>query len=70
MNTLFDWRLQDIERKADEALRIKYEVATLRSDVDRLERTVGELRSENDGLRTELQAVQDQINQLIGMVQP
>jgi len=64
MSNLFEWRLQDIERKADEALRIKYEVATLRSDVDRLEHSIEELRSENDGLRIELQAVQDQINAL------
>ena len=64
MSGLFEWRLEAMERGIDEALRIKYEVAALRSDVDRLERTVGELRSENDGLRIELQAVQDQINAL------
>jgi len=65
MNTLFEWRLQDIERKADEALRIKYEVVTLRSYVDRLECANREIRSENAGLRTELQAVQDQVRQLM-----
>ena len=65
MNTLFEWRLQDLERKADEALRIGHEVSSLRSDVARLECANRELRSENDGLRTELQATQDQVRQLM-----
>jgi hypothetical protein len=55
MSGPFEWRLQDIERKADEALQIKYEMATLRSDVGRLEHTVGKFRSEADGLLVELQ---------------
>jgi len=63
MSNLFEWRLEAMERGIDEALRIKYEVATLRSDVDRLERTVGELRSEADGLRSELQIVQNQVDE-------
>ena len=58
-----EWRVADIERdlqrKAD-----NYEVSTLRSDVVSLERALGEVRSENDGFRSQLQALQDQIERL------
>lgn len=64
MSGPFEWRLQDIERKADEALRIKHEVATLRSDVDNLERANRELGSTVDGLRIELQALQEALESL------
>lgn len=59
-----EWRISDIERnlrgKAD-----SHEVSTLSSDVGRLERANGELRSEIDGLRYELQAVKDQVERLL-----
>lgn len=65
MSSPFEWRLPDVERKADEALRIRYEVATLRGDVDSLERANRELRSDIDWLRIELQTTRDQIRQLM-----
>lgn len=59
-----EWRINDIERevrgKAD-----SHEVSTLSSDVGRLERANGEIRSEVDGLRNELQSLQDQIERLM-----
>lgn len=63
-----EWRVEEIERnlsrKAD-----SYEVSTLSSDVGRLERANGELRSEVDGLRNELQTCKDQIERLLQLVE-
>lgn len=60
MSGPFEWRLQDIERKADEAVRRLHEIDSLRSDVGSVERNLLELRSEIDGLRNEFQTYQDQ----------
>ena len=60
----FDWAIQDIQRKADEALRRCDEIHTLRSNVDSLERANRELSSEVNGLRAQLQTAQDAIIQL------
>ncbi len=60
----FDWAIQDIQRKTDEALRRCDEIHTLRSNVDSLERANRELRSDIDGLRSQLQTNQDAIIQL------
>ena len=63
-----EWRVEEIERnlsrKAD-----SYEVSTLSGDVGRLERANGELRSEVDGLRNELQTCKDQIERLLQLVE-
>ena len=63
MSGPFEWRLQDIERKSDEAVRRLHEIDSLRSDVGSVERTLRELRSEVDGLRHEFQAFQDRTTQ-------
>lgn len=60
---LFEWRIKDIERKADEAARRLYEIDALRSDVGRLEHTNRELRAEIDVLRAELQRLQERVSQ-------
>lgn len=60
----FDWAIQDIQRKTNEALRRCDEIHTLRSNVDNLERANRELRSDIDGLRSQLQTNQDAIIQL------
>lgn len=60
----FDWAIQDIQRKADEALRRCDEIHTLRSNVDSLERANRELSAEVNGLRSQLQTNQDAIIQL------
>lgn len=59
-----EWRINDIERKVDRKAD-EYEVSQARRDVDSLERTVRELSSMVDGLRHELEACQDQVNQLL-----
>jgi predicted nucleic acid-binding Zn-ribbon protein len=59
-----EWRVEEIERnlqrKADQN-----EIYTLTGDVDRLECSLREARAEVDGLRHELQALQDQVTQLL-----
>ena len=60
MSGPFEWRLSDIERSAKRAEDRLYELYSIRSDVDSLEHTVRELRTEVDGLRNELQASQIQ----------
>jgi len=59
-----DWKIRDIERKADEASRRLHELDSLRSDVGSLERSLREARSETDGLRNELQANQERTARL------
>ena len=63
MSGPFEWRLADIERKADEAARLLHELDSLRSDVGSAKRSIGELRAEIDGLRNEFQAYQDRTAQ-------
>jgi predicted RNase H-like nuclease (RuvC/YqgF family) len=59
-----EWRVEEIERnlqrKADQ-----HEISTLSGDVGRLECSLRETRAEVDGLRRELQALQDQVMQLL-----
>lgn len=59
----FEWRIQDIERKANDAAT-KMEIASLRGELDRVERTVRELRSVVDGLRAELVSAQEALGRL------
>ena len=51
----------ELSRKAN-----AHELSSTRSDVDRLERTMWELRSEIDGLRLELNWASDRIQELEG----
>jgi polyhydroxyalkanoate synthesis regulator phasin len=59
-----EWRVEEIERnlqrKADQ-----HEISTLSGDVGRLECSMREARSDVDGLRSQLQALQDQLAQLL-----
>ena len=64
MSILFDWRIQDIEKAANEAKSRLWELNALRSDVGGLERAVREVRAEADGLRDELRAAQERMTQL------
>jgi len=64
MSILFDWRIQDIERKADRAEQRLYELDALNSRLASLEYSFMEISSVCDGLRYELQTKSDQIIEL------
>lgn len=55
-----EWRVDSIERKLDQKGE-SHEISSLRSDVDRLERTNTELSSEIAGLRDELSTLRENI---------
>ena len=63
MSGPFEWRIQDIERTAKRAEDRLHELDSLRSNVDSLEHTVRELRTEIDGLRDELKTSQERHSQ-------
>ena len=54
-----EWRLNEIERKAQRAMDKANEIDSLRSTVDSLERSSRELSAAVDGLRHELQALKE-----------
>lgn len=54
-----DWKLQEVERKAQQAMDKANEIDSLRSTVDSLEHSNRELSTAVDGLRHELQAFKD-----------
>jgi len=64
MSTPYEWRLNEIEQKAERAVSQLYRLDEMGSSVDSLERTIGEVRADIDGLRTELQAQADRITAL------
>ena len=69
MHILEEWRIHDIEQKAEQATSRLYEIDKIRSELGSLERTVRELSSEVAGLRTELQASQDQQAQHLALIE-
>ena len=58
-----EWKLDEIKRTANEALRKANEIDSLRSTVDSLERANRELSGAVDGIRHELQAFKDALVQ-------
>lgn len=64
MHILEEWRLRDIEQKAERATSRLWELDTLKSDVGSLEHTVRELRSILDELRSEIQRQEIRLNEL------
>ena len=59
-----EWRIRDVEQKADRATQRLYELDSLRSDVGRLECANRELCACIDGLRAALEAALDRIERL------
>jgi hypothetical protein len=53
---LEEWRIRDVEQKAERATGRLFELDSLRSDVDRLECADREICTIIDGLRAELEA--------------
>ena len=60
---LEEWRIRDVEQKAERASSRLHELDSLRSDVGGLEHTLREIRAEIAGYRSELQASQIQYSQ-------
>jgi len=64
MSYPFEWRISDVEKKAAEAYDRLWQLDAARSDVARLERTVGELSTCIDGLRSALEATLSRVESL------
>lgn len=64
MSVLFDWKIQDIERTANECKSKLYQLDSLAGDVGRMECALRESRSETDELRRELAACQEAVRKL------
>lgn len=63
-DTRLEWRIADVERTANEASNRLYELDSLRSSVDNLQRSLREACSLIDELRYELQQAQEDIREL------
>jgi hypothetical protein len=61
---LEEWRIRDVEQKAERANSRLYELDSLRGDVDSLERANRELCSCIDGLRAAVEACVQRIEEL------
>ena len=59
-----DWKLDAIERKAQQTMDKANEIDALRSTVDSLEHTNWELSTSVDELRYELETIQEDIRQI------
>ncbi len=68
MASPYEWRIDDIERTANEAKHRLYELDTLRSDVGSLEHILRETRAEADVLRGELETASQRIDQIESQV--
>lgn len=64
MSGPYEWRINDIEHKANEATRRLYKLDAIRSHVDRLECTMRDFRAEVTWLRDSLEVANWQIQQL------
>jgi predicted RNase H-like nuclease (RuvC/YqgF family) len=69
MHILEEWRLNDIERKASEALRRCDELHETNRNVDRLERALREASSEIDGLRSRVYSLEESVERLTCILQ-
>lgn len=61
MHVLEEWRIRDVEQKAERASSRLYELDSLRSDVGSLERADREICSLIDGLHAALDATLDRV---------
>lgn len=59
MHILEEWRLRDIETKADRAVGKLWEIDALRSNVDSLEHSMREISSTLVSIQYELQKLQE-----------
>lgn len=66
---LLEWRLRDVERKAEQANNRAVQIDSLASNVDSLERANREIRAVVDGLRSELEASLERVERLERIVE-
>lgn len=59
-----DWKLNEIDNKAQRAMDKANEIDSVRSNVDSLEHLCRELSTQVDGLRHELQSLKDGLRQV------
>ena len=59
-----EWRIRDVERKAQQAIDRLYELDSLRSKLDSMERTNRELSTCVDGLRATVETCLEKIDRL------
>ncbi len=64
MHLLEEWRIRDVEQKAERAISRLYELDSLRGDVGGLERADREICALIDGLRHEVNTAIEKITQL------
>jgi chaperonin cofactor prefoldin len=69
MHILEEWRLREIEQKAERATSRLYELDSIRSDVGSLERANGDLRSENADLRSRVETLEDQMRRCLESIE-
>lgn len=60
-SALFDWRIQDIERTANEAKNRLWELDNLRNETHRLEHSLQNAKTEIEYLKNELNRVLDRV---------
>jgi len=63
-DTRTEWRVADIESKTNANTQKLYEVDSLRSRVGSLECSLREARSDNDGLRSQIQMQESSIAEI------
>ena len=68
MHTLEEWRIRDVEQKAEQAHSRLHELDSLRSDVGTLEHSNRGIRAQVDGLRDALETAVEQIRHLESLV--
>lgn len=62
----YDWRINDIERTANEAKNRLHELDSVRGDVARLECSLRDSRAEVDELRSELERLREEVREMKG----
>lgn len=64
MGVLEEWRLRDIEQKADRAVSQLYKLDTFHSSIGSLERAVREMQDLLKTLQNDIQDLQDRVYRL------
>jgi archaellum component FlaC len=64
LHILEEWRIRDVEQKAEQANRRLYELDSMRSYMDSLQHSNRELSARVDGLRATLDTALNRIEQL------